>query len=311
LTIAQSRRRRRSAVAINFPHAMSTLAHHFLAHLPAGERARWSALGDLDARLHGCLRRARDAWRDVRVADHDFVRHLAERVPHGGNAAELFSSAHLPDLYLACACMRGDPAAVALLEKRFVPKIIGVLARRLPRGNVEESVQNLLTHLLVGGETPAIGLYTGRGSLTAWIRVSAARAAYFEHRGERRRKEREQRLAAEPAPGDDPELANLKRLYRPHLRRAFERALSALPARQRKLLRSSFVEGLSIDKIAQIHGTHRATAARWIAAARGALLVEVRAALQDELRADSGELDSVVRLAASQVELSLERLLDD
>jgi RNA polymerase sigma-70 factor (ECF subfamily) len=75
---------------------------------------------------------------------------------------------------------------------------------------------------------------------------------------------------AVPAPGDDPELEYLKRTYRAEIRQAFEEAARGLEPEERNLLRDHYAHGLSIDRIAVVHGFHRATAARRIVSAPNA-----------------------------------------
>ena len=54
---------------------------------------------------------------------------------------------------------------------------------------------------------------------------------------------------------------------------------------------------------------HRATAARWVAHAREALVGGVRRTLETRFRIGSDELDSLLRLVHSRLELSLGLLL--
>jgi RNA polymerase sigma-70 factor (ECF subfamily) len=69
------------------------------------------------------------------------------------------------------------------------------------------------------------------------------------------------------------------------------------------------LDRLGIDRIGALHGVHRATAARWIAHARKALIEGIRRRLQDRLGIDGKELDRTLRQLASRIELSLRWLL--
>jgi RNA polymerase sigma-70 factor (ECF subfamily) len=82
--------------------------------------------------------------------------------------------------------------------------------------------------------------------------------------------------------------------------------MAALTARQRTLLRLAYVDGLTVDAIGRMYAVHRATAARWLAAAREALFEEARVRVQAAVGAG---MTSVIRLVHSQVQLSLSRLL--
>lgn len=58
-----------------------------------------------------------------------------------------------------------------------------------------------------------------------------------------------------------------------------------------------------------LHGVHRATAARWVDAARETVLAGTQRELIRRLRISRSELASVIRLIQSQLELSLLRVL--
>jgi len=86
-------------------------------------------------------------------------------------------------------------------------------------------------------------------------------------------------------------------------------ALAALPEQPRALLRYSVVDGWTVDRIGALYGIHRATAARRVAAAREELGALIRAELAARLAISVDEVDSIVRLVQSRVDVSLERLL--
>lgn len=90
-------------------------------------------------------------------------------------------------------------------------------------------------------------------------------------------------------------------------RRLFETAIGALPARDRTLLRLNLVDGLTIDELARMYQMHRATAARQLEHARGAVATATRLHLAATVPPD--ELEEVARLVASQLDLSLSRVL--
>jgi RNA polymerase sigma-70 factor (ECF subfamily) len=64
-----------------------------------------------------------------------------------------------------------------------------------------------------------------------------------------------------------------------------------------------------VDAIGESRGVHRATAARWVKRAHARLVRGVRAALQERLAMTDATYESVVRLIASRLELTLERYL--
>lgn len=116
-------------------------------------------------------------------------------------------------------------------------------------------------------------------------------------------------LLASMAATDDPELEFLKTRYRAAFKTAFETAIASLSTRERVILRLQIIDGLSIDGIGSIYGVHRATAARWLARARRQILTATRREMRNTLDIDSGQLDSIMRLIDSRLEVSIERVL--
>jgi RNA polymerase sigma-70 factor (ECF subfamily) len=104
---------------------------------------------------------------------------------------------------------------------------------------------------------------------------------------------------------DQPELNYLKQHYRAPVQAAIVAALEALPDRDRVLLRLHLSEGMSIDRLGAMYAVNRATAARWLAAARRTLLQSARAGIQKALRVSDTECDSILKLVRSQLDLSI------
>jgi RNA polymerase sigma-70 factor (ECF subfamily) len=66
---------------------------------------------------------------------------------------------------------------------------------------------------------------------------------------------------------------------------------------------------LTVDILGRLHGVHRATAARWVEAARASVVRAVRRHLRGTLGLGASELDSIVGLVKSGLDVSLTRLL--
>ena len=111
------------------------------------------------------------------------------------------------------------------------------------------------------------------------------------------------------ASGTDPELLYLKKLYHKEFKEAFRVAVSQLQPKQRNIINYHLVHRLSIDKIASIYGTHRATAARWINKIRLEIAEGTRDILATKLDLSNKELQSVYKLIRSQLDLSLDTVL--
>jgi RNA polymerase sigma-70 factor (ECF subfamily) len=264
---------------------------------------------DIEARLSA----AAATWPGVSVEPEIFACAIAERLGPGEVAAAL-AALHLDELYLACACAAGLPAALDAFESLCGPVIASAIARTgvpaADRGDVSQIVRRRLLVAASSDQPARIAGYAARGSLASWVRVVAVReAARLMVREPHGRAADEDALERLVASGDDPELAYMKRLYREELRRAFAVAIDALGERERLLLRQHLIDRLGIDQLAALHGVHRSTAARWIEGARAELAAGTQRELLRHLKIDRAELESIVRLIASQVDVSVTRLL--
>jgi RNA polymerase sigma-70 factor (ECF subfamily) len=154
---------------------------------------------------------------------------------------------------------------------------------------------------------PLITTFSGRGDLGSWLRSIATRAALKIRSKERKNVDLDDALEVVAAEGN-PELQYLRSRYAREFQEALVAAFDTLEPRQRNLLRQRYLDGLSIDAAGRLYRVHRATAARWLAEAREAVMVGVK----DNLRARGGlsdsELESMLRMARSGFEMSLSAL---
>lgn len=216
------------------------------------------------------------------------------------------------ELALAQACARGEPAALATFDKLYLAEVPAGLAHmKLDRALVDDVVQEVRAKLLVAedGAPPRILEYAGQGKLRGLCQVMAARAALTRLRGTRKNAP-DDSVDALAAAGDDPELAFLKAHYRDAFRTAFTAAATELDARDRNLLRLHHLGGVTLDQLAAMYGVHRATAVRWLADVRKRLLAGTRTRLRTTLSVSADELDSIMELIGSRLEVSVRRLLD-
>src|SRR5262249_55618053 len=158
------------------------------------------------------------------------------------------------------------------------------------------------------GKAPLLESYTGRGSLEAFVRVAASRIAVdLQRRGGRKASSLDAALG-KAALTEDLELKLLKEAYREPFRVAFAAAIRGLAREHRGLLRLHYVEGMTTEQLARLHRIGRATVVRRLRDAREKLVEGV----QEELRARHGiaktELEGLLRVLRSQIDLSLNRL---
>src|SRR5215470_12386288 len=117
------------------------------------------------------LRRAHEAYPDVRIADGGFAAHAEECRDRGARAE------HLGELFLAWAAGRGDAAALRHLDRLIAPDVAAA-AHRVDREPTfaDEVRQALRVRLLVAdGGRVRIDDYVGRGPLRGWAAVAALR----------------------------------------------------------------------------------------------------------------------------------------
>ena len=245
------------------------------------------------------------AWPKLSVARERYVQHLAAQVGADENIREFLRKVS-SDLYLACACVDGDPAALATFDSQFLRLVGAYVARVTGAESLPAEVQQILrTKLLMstGDGPPLIASYRGRASLGAWIRVAAVRTA----RSLLRASARNVTLRTDRGPralGGDPETQLLKARHGGAFNRAMTSALSQLPAKDRTLLRLYFVESTSLASLARMYHVHESTMSRRLGALRADLAERVRA----ELKVGHDEFESIAALVMSQVDVHLSKL---
>lgn len=260
------------------------------------------------AEVDRLIERGRLALPDLALAVDRLRPLVARRLAHEDALASLAAD----EIYLACACAIPDSAAIVAFERRYFGVIPPALARMsLGRDQIAEVEQILRLRLFVAepDDLPRVVTYAGNGQLGGLVRVAAVRAALNLLRDAGRLELDSDGIEDLPLAADDPELARLKAQHRVAFKAAFEDAIAALEPRDRSLLNLSIVKGHGIDRVAAIYGIHRATAARWLATARAHLTRAIHRLLGERLGLSAAELDDLLPLVESRLELSLERLL--
>lgn len=246
---------------------------------------------------------------DPLAIDGPTVRAWVARRLDGEEASARLDAA---EVLLAAACAAGNREALAHFERRYFADVPAALGRlSLSADDVAEVVQRLRIRLLVadGDAAPRVLGYAGAGQLGGLVRVTAIRLGLNLLRDRGRLAVGDDGLEDVPIAADDPALARLKAQHRSAFKQAFEDAIAGLEPRERSLLSLALVKGLGVDKIGVLYGVHRATAARWVQHARGNLTRAVHATLASRLGIARGEVDDLLPLVESQLELSLARLL--
>lgn len=266
-------------------------------------------VGELLARAEARLPHlpiGRDALID-RIADALLAAGEGEAIDHA-----MVSRINTADLYLALALAGRDERALAIGEAELMPAVRQSVGRiDSNAGFVDEVSQRVRERLLVGdGESgPAIARYRGTGPLARWVRVIASRIALDLKRADGKLAgESEDALAQLPAPSD-PELEMIWRTCADQYKAALTEAFASLSKRERNLLRQRYLDDLNIDTLGRIYRVNPSTTFRWLKQVEERLASATRNALMTRLAISESQVHSMERLVASQLQLSLPRML--
>ncbi|MDC0708909.1 sigma-70 family RNA polymerase sigma factor [Stigmatella sp. ncwal1] len=287
------------------------LSEAFLSAAPSGCTPGLRALPGLEETLGALVAQARQAHPTLAFEPADFLRHLAAHLPTRGNVGAALDCVRADELLLAFACARNEPLALALLERQVFSQVEVWLPGE-DSAVVAEVRQRLRQRLLLAGNKrpPRIATFSGRGTLARWARAIATRLLIdLKQESPAHVSLEEASPEAEALMGRDPELSFIRSRYQEDFRQAFQEALGTLTPRERSLLRLHHVDNLSVDSVGIMYQMSRSTAARWIVQAREHLIERTREALAARLKLEPPELESLLGLLRSHLEVSLHRLL--
>lgn len=286
----------------------------FLCAIPSEQGACWVALAALEFELSRVWDQARGAWPTIALRSEEFFTYLGQRAPEEATVATL-GAVHTQDLYLACACAARMPSALIAFEAYCADEWRRARSKVSVSDAVAAETQQALRTRLFVSEEPGdehIRRYSGSGALHAWYRTTAVRTLIDAARSA----SREPRSAND---GDldehvamvDMELDYLKRNYRAEFKESFHTALRTLSTEERNLLRYQLLEQLTLEQIGRIYGVHLTSIGRRLQKLRQQLLRETREGLRGRLGIDEGELDSIMRLIGSRLDVSLSTVLGE
>lgn len=268
----------------------------------------------VEAQLVALWRDGAAAWPGLVLAPPALARHLGRCWPLD-SAALAFLTAAAPraaDLYLACACAVGDAAALATFEQHLLVEVGDYVAHLDRSPAFADEVRQALRERLLwggGGAPPRIASFGGRGSLRGFVRATALRLALTRLRGRRADEGLDDQVLRAVAPA--PEVALLRAQHQDLLRAALREAFLALPRAHRLVLRLHHGGGLAWEEIAALLKVDRSTVGRRLQAARATMLQRTRRALAERLGVPAQDLDSLLAILCSQLELDLVSLLRD
>jgi RNA polymerase sigma-70 factor (ECF subfamily) len=253
---------------------------------------------------------ARAAWPSIDLDLVEFAAHLATRLDEHEDPLVGLAHLRVPDLYLAFAAARRAPSAIEAFEAALLSRVPSFVSRIDPSPAFVDEVQQALRIKLLVEPKGKLAQYSGHGSLEGWFRAVAIRTAYDLRRAEIRRHAQQDEDVRLIAASIDIEVDLLRARYKGEFRAALQEAIASLNARQRTLLRLYFLERLTTTQIGRIYRVHETTALRWIAAARQAIVADIRGSLERKLRVSKADFDDLIGVVQSQLDMSFSRILD-
>ena len=233
-------------------------------------------------------------------------KYLLRDRPHASSPEikEFLDALRADDLCLVIACECGDEAAWGDLMERYRATVLSA-ARSASAGEseAEELAQSVWAELYGlrrerAGSTQGgkLAYYSGCGSLGGWLRAVVGQLSVDRHRKSSRLVQTEEaadfdRMARESrgdedgfrtAPAPDPEHALALKETTRALRAALQRAIKALPAEDRLLIKLYYFDGLRLREAGAVLGVHEATASRRLSRLHGEVRERVTKILVSE-----------------------------
>ena len=261
-------------------------------------------VGNVDADVLGLYKEAVAKFPQLcGVAAPAFSSHLVTQQNFTPEA-----TAYPEDVLVAVGALSGETAALTRIESllKAIERDMGRMSERAG-GSPAEVIQAVRIQLLTG-DCPKLARYRGQSPLEGWLRL-VARRAFLD--AARRQKE----FATDPSVieaivgGDIRPTSAAMRQELSKVKAIMEEAINELSDRERTVFRMHLLDKRSIDAIGLVFGVHRATAARWLNAARDTVKREMLVRMKSRFRVDTLEAHSLVRDIQSRIDLTLSRVL--
>jgi RNA polymerase sigma-70 factor, ECF subfamily len=189
------------------------------------------------------------------------------------DALDLYRSLRLEELALARACAAGNDAAWDVFLVRYREKLYDAARSIAPSESTARELADSLYAELFGTETrdsrriSKLNYYAGRGSLEGWLRMVLAQEYVNLFRSQRRLVSLDEQAEAgvqfrAPNSAAMPEASIAPD---PRLEAATDEALAALPAEERFILASCYLDGRTLAETARMLAVHESTISRRLA----------------------------------------------
>ncbi|HLK92528.1 MAG TPA: hypothetical protein VKZ18_21710 [Polyangia bacterium] len=256
-----------------------------------------------DPDLDGAFSIASSAWPNIALPRETFTPYLAARVLSPAETDE----GCLRDLYLACACAHNLPGALQCFRAQYFSTVsLAVKTFDDSPAFAEEIYQRLSNSLFVddGARRAKIVRFNGRGTLAGFVGTAAKRIA-LRMTASSKRFQGEAELVEQFSQFNEQETTLMKVRYRETFNRALVIALRQLEKHDRLVLRMNLVERVSTTKIAALYKVSQPTVSRWIQRAARNIFATVKDLVCEELDIDTRELESLLLLVRSQIEVPI------
>ncbi|MCA2977240.1 MAG: sigma-70 family RNA polymerase sigma factor, partial [Myxococcaceae bacterium] len=271
---------------------------------PAGVSGFETALSSLHAR-------ALERWAGVELSQGAFGEALGRRLGARLTTPASIDLVRGDEVFLAAACAARDARALSHVERVFIPKVRGVVARQVGGRDLVDDVLQALRKRLFAHDPPGISGFLGLGPLQSWLCAAGVREALDQLRSQERYVPEDEVEQVQAHVGEEPALDFVRKRHARDFRAALRAAFDRLEPQERLLLRWSHVDRLSIDDIAALQQAHRATAARRLVRARARLVELTRAELVTALAVTEQTLESLIRVVRVDLDITLPSALVD
>jgi RNA polymerase sigma-70 factor (ECF subfamily) len=233
--------------------------------------------------------------------EDEFVARVMERARAAGSGSDVIGyvrSLSLDDLYLAHSCAARDDRAWAECGRVHFGFMREFARRFLSAADAAELTDQVIADLW---QKEKLARYEGRSSLRTWLGAVVAHAALQAGKVARRReadveRSRQQAFVAGNEPEDQQSAGLLARIA--------AEAIEALPADQKLLLLLHYEQDLSLDRIAPILDTSKATLSRRLKRIREDLRAVIERLARDRYRSSGQQVRGTLDLGRIDMDLS-------
>ena len=237
---------------------------------------------------------------------------------------------HADDLCLVLACERGDEKAWEDLVTGY-DGTVKAAARKIAANS--EDAEDLASSIWAelyglrqdaeGNRKSKLGYYSGRGSLSGWLRAVVSQLAVDQFRKQSKfvqiDETREFENLAEEASSnsnndgfvshaDDPETIFSEEQAGQDVAKALKKAVDSLEAQDRLIVKMYYFDDLKLKDIAAAFGYHEATASRRLGRLHGDIRKAVERNLREQHGWSDGEVKRTLAETAERLGLNVEKL---